>query len=304
MLLSTILATLDVMLPVFLAIGLAVLFAKFIKVEARTLSQSVIYLFGPALILNSLLSTEIDPSALGSILMMSLVSTLVLVGIGWGIAKVLKLPHPMASTVMLAMSLGNTGSVGLPLAAFAFGAQGMQYAAVFYVTTTIFANILGVYIPSSAHSAFKDTMKRILKVPMIYAAIIGIVLNLMGVRMPVFLERTTNLLGYAAIAVGIAFMGVRLANMKLVGKLKPILIVSAARVMLTPLVGWLTALMLNVNGLARDVSILQISVPAALFTAMFSEEFGGDSELASGIILLSSLLSLITLSLLITLMIG
>lgn len=299
-----ILATLNVMLPVFLAIGFAVLFGKFVKVDPRTLSQSVIYLFGPALILNSLLSAEIEPSALGGIFAMSLISTVLLVGLGWLIGKILKLPHAMAATVMLAMSLGNTGSVGLPLAEFAFGVQGMQYAAVFYVTTTIFANILGVYIPASNHTSLKDILKRILKVPMIYAAVIGLALNLLGVRMPVILERTTDLLGYAAVAVGIAFMGVRLANMKLHGKMKTIIITSVARIALTPLVGLLSALVLNVDALTRDVSILQISVPTALFTAMFSEEFGGDSELASGIILLTSVLSFISMSVLVALMIG
>jgi predicted permease len=292
------------MLPVFLAIGAAVIFGKFVKVDARSLSQSVIYLFGPALILNALLSAEIEPSVLGGIFAMSLVSTLLLVAIGWVVGKTLKLPHAMAATVMLAMSLGNTGSVGLPLAEFAFGARGMQYAAVFYVTTTIFANILGVYIPASNHTSFKDILKRILKVPMIYAAMIGLALNLLGVRMPVILERTTDLLGYAAMAVGIAFMGVRLANMKLDGKIKPIIITSIARITLAPLVGWLSALLLNVDALARDVSILQISVPTALFTAMFSEEFGGDSELASGIILLSSILSFFSMSILVAIMIG
>ncbi len=301
---DTVLATINVMLPVFLAIGLAMLFGKYVKVDPRTLSHAVIYLFGPCLILNSLISKEMAPSALLGIFAMSLVSTLLLVGIGWVIAKMLKVNHPLRATIMLAMSLGNTGSVGLPLAEFAFGAQGMQYAAVFYVTTTVFANILGVLLPSAGQVSFKEAVKRILKVPMIYAAVIGVVLNLMGVQLPTFLERTTDLLGYAAVACGIAFMGVRLANMQLKGKIKPIIITSIARVALTPFVGWLTALLLNADTLVRDVSILQISVPTALFTAMFSEEFGGDSEAASGIILLSSLLSFISLSAIVAIMIG
>ncbi|MEE4194265.1 MAG: AEC family transporter [Anaerolineae bacterium] len=301
---DTVLATINVMLPVFLAIGLAMLFGKYVKVDPRTLSHAVIYLFGPCLILNSLLSKEMDPAALLGIFAMSLVSTLLLVGIGWVIAKILKVNHPLRATIMLAMSLGNTGSVGLPLAEFAFGAQGMQYAAVFYVTTTVFANILGVLLPSAGQVSFKEAVVRILKVPMIYAAVIGVVLNLMGVQLPTFLERTTDLLGYAAVACGIAFMGVRLANMQLKGKIKPIIITSIARVAITPFVGWLTALVLNADALVRDVSILQISVPTALFTAMFSEEFGGDSEAASGIILLSSLLSFISLSAIVAIMIG
>lgn len=301
---DTVLATINVMLPVFLAIGLAVFFGKFIKVEARTLSHAVIYLFGPCLILNSLLSKEMDPSALLGIFAMSLVSTLLLVAVGWLIAKALKVERPLAATIMLAMSLGNTGSIGLPLADFAFGTQGLQYAAVFYVTTSIFANILGVLLPSAGQVSLKETVNRILKVPMIYAAVIGVGLNLLGVQLPTFLERTTNLMGYAAVATGIAFMGVRLANMKLDGKLKPIIVTSIARVAVTPFIGLLSALLLNAEPLVRDVSILQISVPTALFTAMFSEEFGGDSEAASGIILLSSILSFISLSILIAIMIG
>ena len=301
---DTVLSTINVMLPVFLAIGLAIIFGKYVKVDARSLSQAVIYLFGPCLILNSLASETMDSTAMLGIFAMSLVSTLLLVGIGWLIGKALKVEHPMRATIMLAMSLGNTGSVGLPLAEFAFGAQGMQYAAVFYVTTTVFANILGVLLPSAGQVSMKEAIGRILKVPMIYAAVVGVALNLLNIQLPTFLERTTNLLGYAAVACGIAFMGVRLANMKLHGKMKPIIITSIARVAVTPFVGLLTALVLNADTLVRDVSILQISVPTALFTAMFSEEFGGDSEAASGIILLSSLLSFISLSVIVAIMIG
>jgi malate permease and related proteins len=69
-------------------------------------------------------------------------------------------------------------------------------------------------------------------------------------------------------------------------------------------VGLFTALILNSDPLVRDVGILQISVPTALFTAMFAEEFGGESEVASGIILMSSLFSLLTLSVLIALLLA
>ena len=298
------LATLDVMLPVTLAVVLAVIFGKFVKVDARPISQTVIYLFGPCLILYSLLSRPIDSSALLGIFALSFLSTLFLVGIGWLIARALKVDQPLQATIMLSMSLGNTGTIGLPLAEFAFGVEGLQYAAVFYVTTTVVANILGVYLPSAGQVSFKEIVIRILKVPMIYAAVIGVALNLMGVQMPLFLERTTYLLGYPAVAGGIAFMGIRLANMKLKGNLKPILLTSLARVLLTPLVGLFTALILNSDPLVRDVGILQISVPTALFTAMFAEEFGGESEVASGIILMSSVFSLITLSVLIALLLA
>ncbi|NSW53665.1 MAG: AEC family transporter [Anaerolineae bacterium] len=296
------LATLDVMLPVFIAVGLAVLFGKFVKVDAKAFSQGVVYLFGPALVFYSLTSAEMAPRALGGIFAMSLVSTVILLGIGWLLSKVLRLPHAMAATVMLAMTLGNTGSIGMPLLEFAFGAQGLQYGAVFYVSTAIAANILGVYIPSSAHVSVKESLGRILKSPMIYAAVLGVAFNLLKIEMPLIVVRTTNLIGYAAIACGLAFMGIRLANMKVHGKIGVIIAVSAARVILTPLVGWLSAILLQVDTLTMYTCILQISVPTALFAAMFSEEFGGDSELASGIILLTTIGSFFSLSVLLALM--
>jgi len=300
---NTLLATLDAMLPVFIAVALAVVFGKFVKVDAKAFSQAVVYLFGPALVFNSLTNSEVDTAAMGGIFAMSTISTIALLGVGWLISRAMKLSHPMSSTVMLSLTLGNTGSIGLPLLEFAFGEKGLLYGAIFYVTTSIFANILGVFIPSSGHVSAKEAFGRIFKVPMIYAAILGVAFNLFGIEMPLIVTRTTYLLGYAALACGLAFMGIRLANMKIHGKMLPIIVASAARVILAPLIGWLTGLLLGVDQLTLYTCVLQIATPTALFAAMFSEEFGGDSELASGIILLTTIGTFFSLSFLLALMI-
>ncbi|MBN2048274.1 MAG: AEC family transporter, partial [Anaerolineaceae bacterium] len=188
-------ASLNVIIPIFAAIGLGVLFGKVTKVSGRAISQAVVYLFAPALVLRELSRTEIHPEALGSIFAMAVLSSAGLLLAGWIISRLMKLPHPQESTLMLGVTLGNTGSIGLPLAQFAFGDVGLQYAAVFYVCTAIFANILGVYLPSRGKFSIKESIVRIFQVPMIYAAVLGLGINLLNIPLPTPVDRVFSLLG-------------------------------------------------------------------------------------------------------------
>ena len=60
------------------------------------------------------------------------------------------------------------------------------------------------------------------------------------------------------------------------------------------------AALLGIAGLARQVSIVESSMPTAVISSVLATEFGSDPEFVTAVILVSTLASSITLSVLLT----
>ena len=66
------------------------------------------------------------------------------------------------------MIFGNTGNLGLPLAFFAFGNDGLSYAVIIFAVMAIFSSTFGIWVVSGEKNLFK-----LLKEPIAWGAILG-----------------------------------------------------------------------------------------------------------------------------------
>jgi predicted permease len=73
----------------------------------------------------------------------------------------------------------NAGNMGIPLALFAFGQEGMQRATLLYVIITFLQYSLGIYVLNR-----RGNWTEIFRLPLIYAAIAGISFNLAQIKIP------------------------------------------------------------------------------------------------------------------------
>jgi predicted permease len=127
-------------------------------------------------------------------------------------------------------------------------------------------------------------------------------LNFTGSSLPTPLERSIGLLGDAAIPAMLVVLGLRLSRASIRGQIKPVLIVSAIKLMVAPVVGLLLAMLLGLSGLTRQVGITQSSMPTAVMASILATEFGSESEVVTGTIVVTTLASMVTLSILLSLL--
>ena len=88
--------------------------------------------------------------------------------------KVLKLS---INSYLPALTFPNTGNMGLPLALFAFGQEGLALAVVYFSCTVTLQFTLGISL-----SAGNLSLSRLIRTPTIYAVLISIVLLLLGLE--------------------------------------------------------------------------------------------------------------------------
>ena len=151
--------------------------------------------------------SEIDPQALRDT---ALAALMAYVGVGLVVFIILRLAKLDLRTYQAPLTFGNTGNLGLPLAMFAFGAQGLDFAVVVFAVMAVLSFTLWVWVVSGAGSpstAFKE--------PMVWATVLGGVFLINGWSLPVWATNTLDLIGQIAIPI-------MLATILLAFKLPPI----------------------------------------------------------------------------------
>ncbi len=201
---------------------------------------------------------------------------------------------------MLSVVSVNAGNYGLPLNDFAFGQAGLQRAIVYFVVTAMISNTLGVYLASRGTASVRRSLSNVLMVPLPYATVLGFVINMRNIALPIPLDRAVTLLGQAAVPGMLIVLGLQLSRASIKGRMGPIVLATITRLGVAPLIAILLAILLGLSGLARQVSIIQTSMPTAAMAGVLATEFSSDAEFTTAVILISTLASIVTLSILLT----
>ncbi len=292
----------NIILPLFLVIGIVMLVDYIFEIDPRPMSRLVIYLFTPFLIFEQLATTELTAGEAGGLIGVAVGMSLLIAALATIVAGWLRLDRRTGSAFVLTATLVNAGNYGLPLNRFAFGAAGEARAVVFFVSTVLVTYTLGVFLASRGNLPTRDALLNILRVPLVYAALAGITLNVANIEMPTPIARTTGLLAQAAVPAMLVVLGLQLRRAELKGHIAPILAASGLRLLVAPVIGLLLALLLGISGLTRNVAVIQSAMPTAVISSILAMEFGADTEFVAGAILVSTILSMLTLSVALTLM--
>ena len=292
----------NVVAPVALITLLSFWVARRFEFNTRTLSRVVIYLATPALVFDSISKTSLQLAEVGELVIYTAIVIIAMTAIGWGLGRALRLEQQAASAFALSTMLVNVGNFGLPLSAFAFGPEGLSRAVVIFLTNNLLANTLGIFIASRGSGSVKKALLNVIQVPIPYAIVAALIVNAGNLPVPPPLERGASLLGQAMVPMMLVILGVQLARTRLGSRLQVVSLASGVRIIGAPLVALALVWLVQMPGLNADVFIIQMSMPTAVLSIVFAEEFGSDVGLASGAVLISTLGSFVTLSVLLSLL--
>jgi predicted permease len=288
--------------PILVIAGVGFVIGRRFSVDARSFGRLIFYAFSPALVFSSLATSEVDHTEL---LQVSIVMTLVLVSL-LGLAYISTFRYREnrvgRAGVMLSAMCPNTGNLGLPLVSFVFGDVALAYAVIAFVVATISNYSLGVFVASSGRSSILRALLNMLTVPAIYAAILGLAVNMTGFSLPLPIERSVSLLGQAAIPTMLILLGLELAQSTKFGQIRLIGLGAGIRLLAAPIVAALLVVVLQVRWEVGMVIVMQASMPVAVVTLIIANEYQLNMQQQLGTVLMTTLLSPVTLSVLILLL--
>ncbi len=286
---NLILTVFDVVAPVFILAAIGFVWVRlgyeysisFITKLAMTLSV-------PALVFTALMNTEIAPDTIAAISIASVVAYAVVGVAALAVVKVFSLD---VRTYLAPLTFGNTGNLGLPLAFFAFGDQGLDLAVVVFAVMIIFSFTIGLWVVSGGGSVAK-----VVKEPILGATVLGAIFLWQGWSTPKFLTNTLELIGQIAIPLMLITLGVALARLKPDQIIRDVAL-SVGKAALTAGLALGVGLWFELDPVPLAVLIVQVATPVAVTSYLLAEKYEADATAVAGLVVASTALSVLYLPL-------
>ncbi|WP_227994851.1 AEC family transporter [Oceanobacillus sp. CFH 90083] len=284
------------MLPIFFVFAVGYAAQSLLKLNTAMISKLAIYILVPFLVFRTFYSQTIDSSFMYfTIFLLGLcclsISIITL------FTKILRYSEGERCGLILSSAFMNNGNYGTPLVLFLFGSEGMKVAIVLMVLQQLLMSTIGVYYAAKGspynvggiHAA-----GQILRMPMIYGAILGILCNWMSIPLG-SLMKGIDFIADAAIPVIMIALGMQLANMTVKKVNWKILSFSIfMRLMLSPVLAFLLVAQLPLDNLTKQIMVIIAATPTAANTTMYAIQFRVQENNVSAATLMSTVLSLVT----------
>jgi len=288
----------NVVLPVFLIVFTGYLLQKKYPLDSHALTTVSLYILSPALVFSALTKHPVSAELTGDLTLFMVLYTVVLLVLGCLSCRVGGISRESRRAFYLATSMMNIGNFGLPLAYFAYGDSGLKVSVLIFVLFNIPLGTLAIIIAQGEKTALKDAIINMLKIPIFHAVVLAFGLQAIDIQPPSFLLRACDLLGQGAIPLMLVILGMQLARTRIEASFRFLGLASLLRLVIAPIIAWLLTGLLGIDGLPRNVIVLQTSTPAAVLPLLYSIRFNSRPDLVASAILVTTLLSAITLTIL------
>ncbi len=282
----------DPLLIAFFILAAGFVFQKKIGFDQQSAANLLIYVTGPALVFSSIFTKQID---LGEFATLWLAAILIMCA-SWIFAvfafRALKYKN---SGILLPAMFMNSGYLGYPVALFAFGEIGLQKAIIFDVMETILCFSIGAFLVQPHGAPIKEKLIGIAKLPLIYAIVLGIILNLAAAPVPSLLVQALALLGSATIPLALLTLGGRIATLK-IGSLKVPAAALFARFVVGGIAGFAFVKILNLQGILASVVLLLSVMPPAVNSYLLNEKFNKDPQNSATAVALGTIVCIIPIA--------
>jgi len=170
------------------------------------------------------------------------------------------------NAIFIATSLiGNTGNLGIPLGIALFGESSVPYTSIINIANVFFIYTVGIYFLARSQFNFRDSLKQMVKIPILWFAILALLFNYMEFEIHPQVDLILLMAAYATIVIQLIIFGVYLAKTPIRShNYKLSFSVSFAKLILVPFIG---LIVLQFSGLPNELAmILMVSlfVPLAV----------------------------------------
>ncbi|WP_036479859.1 AEC family transporter [Myxosarcina sp. GI1] len=286
------------LLPAVLPVGLIILVGfivgRTLPLQRQTLSQLILFVLSPALVIDSLYRTTLSAQNSQRLLLgFALTSLLIYLGI-WLLGAIAKLSFASSKALIAATVFANNGNMGLPVVTFALGAPGLERAIVYLIASSILMFCFGPAILQGKGVLYG--VKLTLKLPLFWSILVGLSLRWFELKFPFELDTGIQRLGAAAIPIALILLGMQLSTTRFqLGKRE--LVAIAVRLLISPLIAYGVGSSIQMEQLSLQVLVLQSAMPTAVNSLVIVSEFGGDIDFIARAIVGSTIISFATLPL-------
>lgn len=271
--------------------------------NSKSVSLIVVYVTWPCLIVDSLQVTFTRTKLLNAAYVSA--ALLAVLALSYLLSKIacraIKIERSRTYLFSFMLLFSNTGFMGIPVTNALYGKEGVFYAVLIDALCNIFIYTAGILlIKKSTGTNGEATYKELLS-PGMFGIVLGLILFATNTRLPAVLGDAVAMTGSATTTLAMLVLGFQLGKIRLkelTGDAS-IYLLAALKLILIPLVFFIFfSLTLPELSLFSKVLILEISMPVAVSTAIFTQQYDGDLAFTTKGVLLTTMISMITVPIL------
>jgi len=278
----------SVMAPVLACAAIGFYWAKSgYDFDPEFISRLVLHVGAPCLMLSVLNTVKLDIETFRRTAL-ACVLVAVIMGVMGGIIP--RLRGDDVRAFLPSFMFPNVGNMGLPVCMLAFGEQGLALALAFFMVLSVAHFPAGILLAGGRDAGGLPGM---LKMPILYAIVLGVVLLTFDLNLPDPVKNSVELIGGMTIPLMLITLGVSLQRLH-IGQWQQALFYSLMRIAGGLLVGLFVVWLLGLEGTEKGVVIIQASMPVAVFNYLFAERYKREPEAVAGMVVMSTLISFAT----------
>ncbi|HEX9701970.1 MAG TPA: AEC family transporter [Rhodospirillales bacterium] len=266
------------------------------------------YVLFPALLLTSISAARVKGMAILPMAAAMAVATLIMAGlVTWARPALARtgLSGPSFAALLQGAIRPNT-YIGIAVLAALYGKAGLPLAAVAIVAVIPLVNFIGIVahlrwarpLPGGEPApgpAWGDAVVPALKNPIIIACLLGAALNALGLRLPPVLGPMLEILGRAALPMGLMAVGAGLDLAAARAAREPVMIATVLKLVAMPVAVDLACRGFGVTDVTRAAAVIFAALPVSATAYVVSSQLGGDARLMAGIVTATTVAAAATL---------
>ncbi len=193
----------------------------------------------------------------------------------------------------------NIGFMGYPLITAVYGLDALLFATFFMIPNNILLYTWAIRAlggKTGEKNIFRD-LKKILNVGVL-SGILTVILYLTQIRVPDFIETSVKYISNMTAPLAMIVIGASVVNMDMKRLFTDVrlIVFCLIKLLVLPVIGLLLIKLCGISDpKLLGVSMVMLATPVGAMTAMLSREYGGDYDLASRGVALSTIMSVVTM---------
>jgi predicted permease len=298
------------LLPVFLLIVLGFILRRSLMrldTQWHGLERLTYYVLFPTLLIQTLVQADLSSVPVagvgGALFLSALVMSLLCLALQPLFFR-LNIDGPAFTSIFQGATRWQT-YVALAVSSNLFGQTGLALASVAMVAIIPLVNVLSVWVLAQYAAPDKPSLRTVVMTvvqnPLIWACVIGIVINLAHLPLPKIWHDVADALGRSSLGIGLLVTG---AGLQLQGLFRPSLAASVAvflKLVLMPVFAVALAVWFGISGSSLVIVAVCAAVPTSSSAYVMARQMGGDAPLLAQIITLQTIFAAITMPVVIAL---
>ena len=197
------------------------------------------------------------------------------------------------SIATVAAIIGNTGNLGIPINIAIFGEESIPYTTVVNLMNVFVVYTVGVFYYSRGSFDTKTSLLNIVKLPILWAAILAIALSIYGYKPSGVVLNTLMMGAYASMTMQLFLFGIYLYGTKIQEISKTLVVwVLTFKFLLLPAIAFLVLANIELDAMIKGIIFIELMMPLAVANVNLASLYNCTPRVVTALVFISSVVFL------------